>query len=462
MAGNRHSDRSGDAVAARAFLDLHPDVATVDLLITDANGIMRGKRVRREVLPKVFEEGVCLPGSVFAADVSGETVEASGLGFDRGDADDVCFPVSDTLTLTGWQRGADAQVIVTMYTPDGEPFFADPRQALARTVGRYAELGLTPVVAVELEFYLLDREPDACGRPQPPCSPVSGRRERGTQVYGMTELDDYSAFLAEVDRLAAAQGLPADTAVAEYAPGQYEVNLHHVPDALAAADHAVLLKRVIRRAAEACGMAATFMAKPYADQAGSGTHVHVSLLDQNGENVFAAAAPTGSPRLGQAAAGLLATMPEAVALLAPNVNSMRRFQPDNFVPLVPCWGVNNRTAAVRIPAGDPGARRLEHRVAGADANPYLATAAVLAGMHHGLVSELTPPPPAVGNAAVEGSVQLPASWLHAIECLERGTVLPEYLDPEFVRVYLACRRHERERFHRSITPLEHEWYLHTL
>jgi glutamine synthetase len=437
-------------------------VATVDLLVTDANGIMRGKRVRRDVLPKVFERGVCLPGSLFAADVSGHTVEASGLGFDRGDADDVCFPVPETLTLTGWSRGADAQVIITAHTPDGTPFFADPRQVLARTLARFGDLGLTPMVAVELEFYLIDRELDGLGGPQPPCSPVSGRRERSTQVYGMTELDDYSAFLAEVDRLAEAQGLPADTAVAEYAPGQYEVNLHHVPDALAAADHAVLLKRVIRRAAEACGMAATFMAKPYADQAGSGTHVHVSLLDADGVNVFAADAPTGSPMLGHAAAGLLATMPEAVALLAPNVNSMRRFQPDNFVPLVPCWGANNRTAAVRIPAGDVGSRRLEHRVAGADANPYLAVAAVLAGTHHGLVNELAPPPPVIGNAVAEGSVQLPASWLHAIECLERGSILPDYLDPEFVRVYLACRRHERERFHRVITPLEHEWYLHTV
>jgi glutamine synthetase len=462
MSGNRHSERARGAEVATTFLAAHPDVETIDLLVTDANGIMRGKRVRRDVLPKVFEQGVCLPGSLFAADISGETVEASGLGFDRGDADEVCFPVPETLTLTGWERGADAQVIITMHTPGGAPFFADPRQVLARTLRRFDALGFTPVVAVELEFYLLDRERDGRGGPQPPCSPVSGRRERSTQVYGITELDDYSAFLAEVDRLASAQGLPADTAVAEYAPGQYEVNLHHVPDALVAADHAVLLKRVIRRAAEACGMAATFMAKPYADQAGSGTHVHVSLLDEDGRNVFAADEATGSPLLGQAAAGLLVTMPEAIALLAPNVNSMRRFQPDNFVPLVPCWGVNNRTAAVRIPAGGADARRLEHRVAGADANPYLATAAVLAGMHHGLANGLTPPPPAIGNAAVEGAVQLPASWLHAIESLERGTVLPDYLDPEFVRVYLACRRHERERFHRSITPLEHEWYLSTV
>jgi glutamine synthetase len=278
----------------------------------------------------------------------------------------------------------------------------------------------------------------------------------------MAELDDYAAFLAEVDRLATVQGVPADTAVAEYAPGQYEVNLKHVADALIAADHAVLLKRIIRRAAEACGMDATFMAKPYADQAGSGTHVHVSLLDAAGRNVFAAEDPIGSPRLAQAAAGLLETMPEALALLAPNVNSMRRFQPDAFVPITPSWGANNRTVAVRVPTGGPDTRRIEHRVAGADANPYLVAAAVLAGMHHGLVNELMPPAPVIGNATVEGGTRLPGSWLHAIERLACGAVLPDYLDSEFVRVYLACREHERRRFHETITPLEHDWYLRSV
>ena len=423
---------------------------------------MRGKRVRRDVLPKVFEQGLCLPGSVFACDINGETVESSGLGFHRGDADDLCRPVPGSLTLTGWERGADAQLIMTMFDHAGRPFFADPRQVLGRTLARYSELGLTPVVALELEFYLLDREPDAAGRPQPPRSPVSGRRERSTQVYGMTELDDYSAFLAEVDRLAAIQGVPADTAVAEYAPGQYEINLQHVDDAVTAADHAVLLKRIIRRAAEAFGMDATFMAKPYAGEAGSGTHMHVSLLDEDGRNVFAAEDPLGSPRLAQAAAGLLATMPEALALLAPNVNSMRRFQPDAFVPITPSWGANNRTVAVRVPTGGPESRRIEHRVAGADANPYLVAAAVLAGMHHGLSAELTPPPPVVGNATVGDGASLPGSWLHAIETLAEGRVLPDYLDPEFVRVFLACREHERRRFHETITPLEHAWYLRSV
>ena len=456
------SGRAADKARAEAFLAAHPDVAIDDLILTDANGIVRGKRVRKDVLPKVFAEGICLPGSVFACDISGDTVEASGLGFERGDADDLAFPVAATLAPTGWERGADAQVIMTLFDPGGEPFFADPRLVLTRVLGRFGELGLQPVVALELEFYLVDRAPDGTGGPQPPRSPVSGRRESATQVYGIAELDDYSAFLAEVDRLATIQGVPADTAIAEYAPGQYEINLQHVDDALAAADHAVLLKRIIRRAAECCDLDATFMAKPYADQAGSGTHVHISLLDAEGRNVFAAEDPAGSPRLGHAAAGLLATMPGALALLAPNVNSMRRFQPDAFVPLMPCWGVNNRTAAVRVPAGDAASRRIEHRVAGADANPYLVTAAVLAGMHYGLSQELQPPAPATGNAAVADGPLLPGSWLHAIEELEGSTVLGDYLHPEFLRVYLACRRHERLRFQRSITQLEYDWYLRTV
>ncbi len=452
-----------DPGEARAFLEANGNVANIDLLLTDANGIVRGKRVRRDVLEKVYSKGICLPGSVFGCDISGTTVEATGLGFERGDSDDICYPVPGTLSLTGWTTGADAQVVMSMYEADGRPFFADPRQVMARVLDHFHADGLKPVIAVELEFYLIDREARDGGAPQPPRSPVTGERESSTQVYGMAELDGYSDFLDEVDRLCAIQNVPADTAVAEYAPGQYEVNLHHVADAMLACDHAVLLKRIIKRAAERFGMDATFMAKPYADRSGSGTHIHVSVLDGGGTNVFAEEKPAGSPALGHAAAGLIAAMPESMALLAPNANSYRRFQPENFVPMAACWGVNNRTTAVRVPAGDPGARRIEHRVAGADANAYLVVAAVLAGMHHGMTRELEPPPPMEGDAAADQQgADLPTRWLRAIEALERGSILPDYVGADFMRVFAAVRRHELESFEANVTSLEVEWYLRTV
>jgi len=448
-----------DPGEARAFLQQYPEVETVDLLIADGNGIVRGKRINDGHLIKAFEDGICLPASVFGLDTRGQTVEQTGLGFETGDADYVCMPVPGTLGRTGWRTGAGAQVFLTMEDADGAPFFADPRVVLAGILRRFDALRLTPVVALELEFYLLDKERDERGRPQPPRSPVTGQRESSTQVYGMAELDDYTAFMDEVTRIADIQGVPADTAVSEYAPGQYEVNLGHQPDALRAADHALLLKRIIKRAANSMGMEATFMAKPYAEQSGSGTHVHVSLLDEAGNNVFASDDPLSNPSMRHAIGGLAAIMSESLALMAPNSNSYRRFQPDSFVPLAPTWGLNNRTVALRIPAGDPAATRVEHRVAGADANPYLVAGAVLAGMHYGLSHKAEPPPPSAGNAAEQAERALPSGWLHAIEALEASEVMREYFGRPFLDIYTACRRFERESFASHVTSLEYEWYL---
>ncbi len=448
-----------DPGEARRFLEQNPEVDTVDLLIADGNGIVRGKRVNDDHLTKVYEKGICLPASVFGLDTCGQTVEETGLGFETGDADFVCMPVPGTLTRTGWRTGAGAQLFLAMLDEAGETFFADPRVVLAGILERFEALGLTPVVALELEFYLLDRERDERGRPQPPRSPVTGLRESSTQVYGIAELDDYTAFMDEVTRIADIQGVPADTAVSEYAPGQYEVNLGHQADALRAADHALLLKRIIKRAANSMGMEATFMAKPYAEQSGSGTHVHVSMLDDEGRNIFASADPLANASMRHAIGGLAATMGESLALMAPNSNSYRRFQPDNFVPLAPTWGLNNRTVALRIPAGDVEATRIEHRVAGADANPYLVTSAVLAGIHHGLSGEIEPPPPSSGDAAGQTDRELPSGWLHAIEALEAGEVMKEYLGQPFLDIFTACRRFERDAFASHVTSLEYDWYL---
>jgi len=451
-----------DPGEARTFLAQHPDVSSIDLLIADGNGIVRGKRINDDHLEKVYSKGICLPGSIFGLDTCGQTVEETGLGFEKGDADNMCFPVPGTLTLTGWRTGAGAQLLMTMKDDDGSPFYADPRIVLAGILDRFHPLGLTPVVAVELEFYLLDTERDERGRPQPPRSPITGQRESSTQVYGMAELDDYTEFMDEVRRIADVQGVPADTAVSEYAPGQYEVNLSHLPDAVRACDHAVMLKRIVKRAANSLGMEATFMAKPYPEQSGRGMHVHVSLLDDKGRNIFAGDDALGSEMLRWAAGGLMESMSESLALLAPNANSYRRFQPDSFVPLAPTWGVNNRTVAIRVPAGDPQATRVEHRLAGADANPYLVMAAVLAGIHRGITAQVDPGPPVVGNAGEQVERELPSGWLHAVEAFEESALMRDYLGQRFMDIYSACKRFERESFASHVTSLEYQWYLRTV
>lgn len=447
---------------ADEFLSAHPEIRAVDLLIPDINGILRGKRIDRDMLPKVFREGVNLPGSIFAADITGDTVEETGLGFSIGDSDQVCFPVPGTLKPTPWHSRPMGQLMLTMHELGGEPYFADPRSVLARVLRRFEAMRLTPVVAVEMEFYVIDRERGPGGAPQPPISPVTGKRESKTQVYGISELDDYSDLLDDIAAACEIQGIPADTAVAEYAPGQYEINLTHEPDPLSACANAILLKRVIKNVALRHGMEATFMARPYDEMAGSGTHIHVSLIDDDGRNVFANGEALGGPLLHHAVGGLLETMVEAMALFAPNANSYRRFRVDSFVPLHPTWGLNNRTTALRIPAGPDHARRVEHRVAGADCNPYLLMAAVLSGIHRGITHKLQPTPPTEGNACEQYEATLPTTWVHALEALAEAELLPEYLGEDFLRVYLANKGVERDKFNYHVSPLEHEWYLLTV
>lgn len=447
---------------AEEFLGTHPETRAVDLLIPDLHGILRGKRIDRDMLPKVYRDGVNLPGSVFGADITGDTVEETGLGFSIGDSDQVCVPIHGTLKPAPWHSRPMAQLLLTMHTLDGEPFFADPRQVLARVLERFKEIRLRPVVAVEMEFYIIDRERGPSGAPQPPISPVTGQRENKTQVYGISELDDYGELLEDIAAACELQGIPADTAVAEYAPGQYEINLTHEPDPLSACANAILLKRVVKNVALRHGMEATFMARPYDDMAGSGTHIHVSLLDENGVNVFANGEPLGSPMLHHAIGGLMETMIESMSLFAPNANSYRRFRVDSFVPLHPTWGLNNRTTALRIPAGPDAARRVEHRVAGADCNPYLLMAAVLSGIHHGITRHIEPAPPTEGNACEQHEASLPTTWLRAIQALSEAKVLPDYLGEDFLRVFIANKIAERDRFNYHVSPLEHAWYLLTV
>jgi glutamine synthetase len=201
------------------------------------------------------------------------------------------------------------------------------------------------------------------------------------------------------------------------------------------------------------------MAKPYIDRAGNGLHIHLSLLDANGANIFDNGTTEGADSLRHAIGGLQAAMPESMALFAPNVNSYRRFQPDMFAPVNRRWGINNRSAGMRVPAGPNEARRVEHRVAGADANPYLALAAVLAGVHHGVTSKLDPGAPAVGNVSREPDLSLPFSIDDALARLEQATVLPAYFGDETLSLYRESKRIEAARVRRAITPMEYDWYL---
>ncbi len=450
-----------DFEQARAWLSRHSQVKFVDLLLADQMGIPRGKRVTVAELEDMHGNGLLLPASMFALDVLGGTVQATGLGFDEGDADRVCLPIPGTLVPVPWLGPDVAQMQVSMYDHDRSPFFGDPRHVLGQVVGRFAALGLRPVMAVELEFYLVDRERTAAGHAQPPRQPLTGRREHKTQINSMQELDEYSAILAAIDAAAHAQELPTGTVLAEYGPGQFEVNLHHVDDALLACDHAIRLKRLVKGVALQHGFEATFMPKPYRDHAGSGAHLHISLVDAQGRNIFAAADPAGSEQLRHAIGGLAATMNDAMAICAPTANSYRRFQPEAYVPLNPSWSVNNRGVAFRVPAGPPDSRRVEHRVAGADANPYLLAAIVLAGMHLGLTRRLDPGPVLAGNAYRDTTPTIPLSWAEALDAFDRSDFAREYLGARFARLFAQTRRGEMQDFNSYVPAIDYDWYLTT-
>lgn len=433
----------------------------VDLLLPDTNGLLRGKRVIRESLEKVYTEGICLPMSLLAAHITGDTVEETGLGYDIGDEDRLCRPVPGTLRPVPWSPRPMAQLLLSMEDGHGGAFEANPRAVLARVLERFRARGLTPVVAVELEFYLFDAAPDAQGRPQTVRDPRTGLRSDSTQVYYMPELDEHRGFTDAVAAACRAQRVPADTAVAEYAPGQFEINLSHRDDALGACDDALFLKRTIKAIAQQQGALASFMAKPFAGQAGSGLHLHVSLLDDAGRNVFSGTPDAPAAMLRHALAGLQHGAADSLLLFAPHANSYRRFVPNAFVPLNDSWGFNNRTVALRIPHSDARNTRIEHRIAGADANPYLVAAAVLAGMLDGIERQLDPGPPTVGNAYAQTGFRSPG-WHEAIGLFLGSDFIAQAMGERFRHVYGQQKRREMLDFQTQVTDLDYAWYLRTV
>uniref|UniRef100_UPI003F534794 glutamine synthetase family protein n=1 Tax=Pantoea stewartii TaxID=66269 RepID=UPI003F534794 len=440
------------------WLERHPETQYVDILLNDLNGVFRGKRIPVSALARL-EKGCYFPASVFAMDILGNTVEEAGLGQSLGEPDNLCLPVHGTLVPSAADPQHIAQLLLTMCNQDGTPFDVEPRNVLNRLWQQLRNRGLFPVVAVELEFYLVDKKRDAEGYIQPPCAPGSDDRNRQSQVYSLDNLDHFADVLRDIDALARLQGIPADGALAEASPGQFEINLHHTRDVLSACDHATQLKRLIRQVAENHGMTATFMAKPYEDYAGSGMHVHISMLDAADHNAFACDDGSDSPLLKRTLAGMIDLMPASMALLAPNVNAFRRFVPDAYVPLQASWGHNNRTVALRIPCGDLESRRIEYRVAGADANPYLVMATILAGMLHGLDTQLPLPQPVKGNGHEAEGLPLPIRQSDALYAFESSYPLQKLLGEKFAKVWFSCKNYELMQFERLITATEIDWML---
>jgi glutamine synthetase len=404
-----------------------PDPTVLEAFVVDVNGIARGKWVPADRIPDVMRKGIALPRSVFALDIWGCDVPEAGLAVGTGDPDGICMPVEGSLMPVTWLTRPTHQVLLSMLEQDGSPFYGDPRQVLARVAGFCKQAGLTPVMATELEFYLIDRRRTPRDPVSPPMSSEGRWQGWQTQVLSIAELHTFEPVLADIFAACELQNLPADTVVRENGPGQYEVNLKHVADPLTAADHAFL---------------------------------HMSMLDRDGRNIMAEENGAPSARLRHAVGGMMATMADAMLLLAPHANSYRRLCPGTHAPTNITWGLDNRTASIRvITAGQ--ATRVEHRVAGADCNPYLAIAGILAGVLHGLEHAIDPGPPISGEER-EGHAALPFNWDDAIDAFDASKVMGHYLGEKYQDLFSACKAQEQAEFRRRVTDVEYDAYLQSV
>ena len=445
---------------AHAFLDANPDITSIHVIWTDICGVARGKILRRDELVPAWKDGRFMPISALVLDITGQDVPETGLVFDEGDRDMLLWPVLGSLVRIPWMEEPTAQYLASVHDLDGTPHFADPRNALEAIVKRFqSELNMTPVGAVEVEFFLMDRASAIAGEPRAPKSLINEHRPQHYQAYYLQDLDDFAPFFKDLYAYCEAQGLPAKTLISEYAPGQMEIVLRHRADVLKACDEGIMLKRLIKATAEKHGMAATFMAKPYAQWTGSGMHIHVSLGDEKGNNLFAADDPMQNELLLHSIGGLKAAMAESMLIFAPNANSYRRFRRNSYAPVSASWGINNRTVSIRIPAGAANACHIEHRPSGADANPYLVMAAILAGMHYGITEKSDPGNPVVGNGYEKRAKYIPGNWFDAIDAFWRASILKEYFGKPFVDTYCTIKEVEADRFYAEPTLRDFEWYL---
>lgn len=439
----------------RAFVEKHPDLEAVEFLLVDPNGVMRGKWAPGDALKKAYLAGVNFPMSLHGLDVWGREVNETGLHIETGDKDGYCRATRGTLSIVPWAKRKTAQVLLQTFTPEGEPFLADPRQVLKKKIAEVNEKGFFPVVAFELEFYLLDPETDwDDGMPAPVGATAGPDRLR---MYGLDDLAEHADLFDMIRDAAQEMDLPIDTIIKEAAPGQFEVNLKHRADPLKAADDVILLRRIVIGCARAHGLTATFMAKPFLEYAGNGMHVHASMLDRDDHNIFGGEG--GRARLESAVAGLLKTMPESLLLFINTWNGFRRITPGSYAPTRAVWAENNRSVALRIPVSNEDNRRVEHRIAGADANPYLVLAALLQGMTEGIEGGLVPPPPVEGNAYDDDGLFLPDDMDDALQLMEKSAFVDRALGPLLAKVYKDLKRAEILAFWGEITPLERTTYL---
>ncbi len=439
---------------ARAWLRAR-GIEELECVVPDQAGVARGK-----IMPtsKFFNApAMNLPSSIFHQTIAGEyTADDAAGAADPADADLVLEPDFSTLSVVPWANDPTAQMIHDCFNRDGEPVEVAPRNVLRRIVDLYTARGWHPIVAPEIEFYLVKPNTDPDYPLEPPVG-RSGRPETGRQSYSISAVNEFDDLFEDIYDFSEAQGLEIDTLIHEEGAAQMEINLRH-GDPLALADQVFMFKRTIREAALAHNIYATFMAKPIADEPGSAMHIHQSIRDKSGKNIFSNAKGEPTKEFFSFLAGQQKYLPHVMCILAPYVNSYRRLTKEGTAPINVAWGYDNRTTGLRVPPSKPESRRVENRIPSSDANPYLAIAAGLAAGYLGMTEELEPTEPIEGSA--HGlDYDLPRGLLEALSLFEESEALEKLFGRTFIVTYAAVKRAEFETFMRVISPWEREYLL---
>ena len=431
-------------------------IEDIECITPDLAGVPRGKMMPSSKFTS--NTSLALPSALYRHTISGDYPEETGnFRYEPRDSDLKLVPDLSTLSVVPWESDPTAQVICDIVGSTGENVPYTPRNVLKNVVRMYKERGWKPVVAPEIEFYLVAMNDD----PDYPLHPPKGRSGRailGGQGYSIAGINEFDELIDDIYHFSEKQGLEIDTLIHEEGPAQLEINLRH-GDPVELADQVFMFKRTIREAALKHGIYATFMAKPMQGQAGSAMHIHQSVVEiDTGKNVFSNPDGSASKEFFHFIGGMQAYVPNTLVMMAPYVNSYRRLTPEMSAPVNNAWGYDNRTTAFRVPVSDAAARRVENRLPGSDANPYLALAASLGCGLLGIMNGIEPSAP-TEDTANEGSIDLPRGLLEAVSLLESDPALADVLSAEFIGLYAGVKRGEFETFMQVISPWEREFLL---
>lgn len=432
-------------------------IQEVECMVPDMNGVIRGKVLPAQKFLKSIKSGsLRIASSILVVTVTGDYPEDTSVA-PYSDPDVVLVPDCRTLRLMPGSRIPTAMVITDTYDNDGDPIEISPRQVLKKVLKLYADKGWRPIVAPELEFFLTSVNTDPDLPLQPPIG-RSGRAETASEPYGMEAINEYEDIIEQIYDYAEKAGLDIDTMIHEAGAAQLEINFNH-GDPLEQADQALLFKRIVRQVALQHNVYATFMAKPMENQPGSAMHIHQSVVSvDSGRNLFSTPNGRDSALFKSHVAGLQRLLPQVAPLFAPNVNSFRRMRPQFDAPINVQWGVDNRSCGLRVPISDPQNRRIENRLPGADANPYLSIAASLVCGYIGMVERMQP------RAQVEGSAYrmartLPRNLYEALDRFSHAKLVRKYLGEDFFEAFYAIKYSELDAYQAVISSWEREHLL---